>query len=91
MNAARAAVRPQLAQASRFTASAFRFVGNEDGGDNVAALYTLVSKCEGHSVSPFDYLGDVMFRVSRVHARSQQAIERWEATRPAVPLGEDEA
>lgn len=42
----------------------FLFVGHEDAGDNVAALYTLVATCEAHGVNPFEYLRDVLLRVS---------------------------
>lgn len=42
----------------------FLFVGHEDAGDNVAALYTLVGTCEAHGVNPFEYLRDVLIRVS---------------------------
>ncbi len=42
----------------------FLFVGHEDAGDNVAALYTLVATCEAHGVDPFAYLRDVLIRVS---------------------------
>ena len=42
----------------------FLFVGHEDAGDNIAALYTLVATCEAHGVDPFAYLRDVLIRVS---------------------------
>lgn len=42
----------------------FLFVGHEDAGDNIAALYTLVGTCEAHGVNPFEYLRDVLVRVS---------------------------
>jgi transposase len=42
----------------------FLFVGHEDAGDNIAALYTLVGTCEAHGVEPYAYLKDVLVRVS---------------------------
>ena len=32
------------------------FVGNEDAGNNVAGLYSLVATCEANGVNPLDYL-----------------------------------
>lgn len=57
----------------------FLFVGHEDAGDNVAALYTLVSTCEAHGVNPFDYLRDVLVRVSTHAASNVDALlpHRW--------------
>src|SRR5207248_10372613 len=34
----------------------FLFVGHEDAGDNMAALYTLVATCEAHAIDPTAYL-----------------------------------
>ena len=57
----------------------FLFVGHEDAGDNVAALYTLVSTCEAHGVDPFAYLRDVLIRVSSHPAADVDALlpHRW--------------
>lgn len=41
----------------------FLFVGNEDAGHDLAALYTLVACCEKHGVNPIDYIADVLTRV----------------------------
>jgi hypothetical protein len=41
----------------------YLFVGNEDAGSNVASLYSLVATCEANSVTPPDYLSDVLLRV----------------------------
>lgn len=57
----------------------FLFVGHEDAGDNVAALYTIVATCEAHGVNPFDYLRDVLLRVSSHPASDIDALlpHRW--------------
>lgn len=48
----------------------FLFVGHEQGGKNLAALYTLVATCEKHSINPIAYLTDVLVRV-RSHPASR--------------------
>ena len=60
----------------------FLFVGHEDAGDNIAALYTLVSTCEAHGVDPFAYLRDVLVRVSSHPASDIDALlpHRWAPT-----------
>ncbi len=57
----------------------FLFVGHEDAGDNIAALYTLVATCEAHGVNPFEYLRDVLLRVSTQPASEIDALlpHRW--------------
>ena len=57
----------------------FLFVGHEDAGDNIAALYTLVGTCEAHGVDPFAYLRDVLIRVSSHPASDVDALlpHRW--------------
>jgi transposase len=42
----------------------FLFVGNEDAGDNIAGLYSLVATCEANDVNPIEYLQDVLLRIS---------------------------
>ena len=42
----------------------FLFVGNEDAGDNIAGLYSLVATCEANDVNPIEYLRDVLLRIS---------------------------
>jgi transposase len=42
----------------------FLFVGNEDAGDNIAGLYSLVATCEANGVNPIEYLRDVLLRIS---------------------------
>jgi len=43
--------------------SNFLFVGHEDAGRNLAALYTLVASCEKNGVNAIAYLTDVLTRV----------------------------
>jgi transposase len=41
----------------------YLFVGNEDAGNNVAGLYSLVATCEANGINPLDYLSDVLLGV----------------------------
>jgi len=41
----------------------FLFVGNDQAGDNLAGLYSLVATCEANGVNPTAYLSDVLVRV----------------------------
>jgi transposase len=42
----------------------FLFVGHEEAGENIAGLYSLVATCEANGVNPYEYLRDVLLRVS---------------------------
>jgi transposase len=42
----------------------FLFVGHDEAGQNLAVLQTLVSTCRLHRVNPYDYLSDVLIRIS---------------------------
>jgi len=48
----------------------YLFVGSDAGGRRAAILYSLVRTCERHDVNPWDYLRDVLIRVS-THPASQ--------------------
>jgi transposase len=48
----------------------FLFVGSDEGGENLASLYTLVSTCEVNRINAFRYLRDVLIRV-QTHPQSQ--------------------
>ena len=50
----------------------YLFVGNEDAGENIAGLYSLVATCEANGVNPIAYLSDVMLRVSHALRRSNR-------------------
>jgi transposase len=41
----------------------FLFVGDEDSGENLAGLYSLVMSCEANSIDPIAYLRDVLMKV----------------------------
>lgn len=41
----------------------FLFVGDLEGGTNLAVLYSLVASCEQAGVNPYAYLADVLMRV----------------------------
>jgi transposase len=41
----------------------FLFVGNDDAGENLAGLYSLVATCEANGINPLAYLEDVLVRV----------------------------
>lgn len=41
----------------------FLFVGHQQGGENLATLYSLVASCELNGVNPIAYLTDVLHRV----------------------------
>lgn len=42
----------------------FLFVGHEEAGENIAGLYSLLQTCEANGVNPYEYLRDVLLRVS---------------------------
>jgi transposase len=46
----------------------FLFVGHEDAGDNLAALYTVVATCQANDVDPLAYLTDVLTRLDATPA-----------------------
>ena len=60
----------------------FLFVGNEDAGDNIAGLYSLVATCEAHGKNPLEYLTDVLTRISsHRHDRLDELLpDRWQPT-----------
>lgn len=60
----------------------FLFVGNEDAGDNIAGLYSLVATCEAHGKNPVAYLTDVLARISsHPQSRIDELLpDRWQPT-----------
>ena len=48
----------------------FLFVGSDEGGENLASLYTLIATCEANRINPFRYLRDLLIRV-QTHPQSQ--------------------
>jgi transposase len=42
----------------------FLFVGNDESGEHLATLYTVVATCEANGVNPVEYLTDVLGRIN---------------------------
>jgi transposase len=42
----------------------YLFVGDVDAGRNIAGLYSLVATCEARGINPFEYLADILPRIS---------------------------
>ena len=49
----------------------FLFLGNDESGENLAVLQSLVSSCELNGVNPFAYLRDVLIRIAEGHPQSR--------------------
>ena len=64
---------------------AFLFVGNEQAGHDLAALYTLVASCEKNGVNPVAYLTDVLIRIQKhPQSRIEELLpHRWKPPNPA--------
>jgi transposase len=60
----------------------FLYVGNEDAGENIAGLYSLVATCLAHGKNPIEYLKDVLMRIS-THPQSRIAELLPDAWQPA--------
>jgi len=63
----------------------FLFVGHEEAGENIAGLYSLVATCEANGVNPYEYLQDVMMRVSTHPADRVDELlpDRWKPAQDA--------
>lgn len=59
----------------------FLFVGNEDAGDNIAGLYSLVATCIAHGKNPVEYLTDVLVRINSCPQNQLDELlpHRWQA------------
>lgn len=42
----------------------FLFVGNDESGEHLATLYTVVATCEANGINPVEYLTDVLGRIN---------------------------
>ena len=62
----------------------FLFVGDEDSGENLAGLYSLVATCEANRVDPIAYLADVLMRVDTHPASRIDELlpHRWKPSEP---------
>jgi len=49
----------------------FLFLGNDEAGEHLATLQSLVSSCQLNGVNPAEYLKDVLVRVARGHPQSR--------------------
>lgn len=65
----------------------YLFVGNEDAGNGLAVLYTLVASCEKHGVDPTAYLADVLVRIQHHPASRVEELlpHRWKPPKRAAP------
>lgn len=61
----------------------FLFVGDLEGGENLAVLYSLVASCEEAGVNPHAYLADVLMRVQTHPASRVDELlpDRWSELR----------
>ncbi len=55
-------------------------VGNEDAGDNIAGLYSLIATCKAHGKNPLEYLTDVLTRIgSHPQSKIDELLpDRWQ-------------
>ena len=63
----------------------FLFLSDPEAGENLAVLYSLVSTCDAHGVSPYTYLAEVLMRV-QTHPAVRVAELRpdgWAGLRPS--------
>jgi len=66
----------------------YLFLGNDAGGRRAAILYSLIRTCERHGVNAWEYLRDVLTRVSThpAHRIAELLPNAWKpATAPASP------
>ena len=58
----------------------FLFVGDEEAGENLAGLYSLVATCDAVGIDPVEYLKDVLLRVDHHPAARVDEIlpHRWQ-------------
>lgn len=55
----------------------FLFVGNQQAGENLAVLYSLVATAEHHGINPLEYLTDVLTRVAKEREVDALLPDRW--------------
>lgn len=54
----------------------FLVVGNEDAGDNIAGLYSLVATWEANDANPIEYFGDVLLSIGTHPAERNDEFAR---------------
>jgi transposase len=62
------------------------FAGSDEGAERACVLYSLIASCKLHGVNPFDYLRDVLVRVSEHLARDVLALRPKNCKKPAQDL-----
>jgi transposase len=57
----------------------YLFVGNDEAGENIACLYSLIATCEANGVDPEAYFRDVLMRLpTHPNARLDELLpHRW--------------
>jgi transposase len=57
----------------------YLFVGNDEAGENIAGLYSLVATCEANDINPEAYLADILVRLaSHPNAKLDELLpHRW--------------
>ena len=81
-NAAENALRPIAVGRKNYL-----FIGSEHGGRRAAILYTLIRTCKRHGINPWEYLRDILIRISTHPASRIDELlpHRWTpATAPAI-------
>jgi transposase len=60
----------------------YLFVGNDEAGENLAGLMSLLATCEAHGVNPEEYFADVLMRLSTHPASALDDLlpHRWART-----------
>lgn len=63
----------------------FLFVGDEETGQNLASLYSIVATCVHNEVNPVDYITDVLERIGDHPQRDIDELlpDRWRPLRPS--------
>lgn len=59
------------------------FVGNEDGGESAATIFSLIQTCRALDINPREYLEDVMRRLMSHNSKKLQELlpDQWKASR----------
>ena len=61
------------------------FAGSHHGAERIALMYTLMANCKEHNVDPYEYLKDVLSRISNHKQKNIKELlpENWK------PLSQD--
>lgn len=81
-NLAEGALRPAALSRKNFL-----FVRNDQAGENLAELYSLVATCEANGINPEEYLADVLIRVkTHPNSRTRELLPpQWKRLRELAP------